>query len=79
MGYIDGKPVIEKQMDKDPVPSRLLAAVDDASLQADGIDGMRRVVFRMEDQAGNLLPFAHDFLKLSIKGRERSSGRMKCR
>ncbi|MCP4405231.1 MAG: hypothetical protein GY801_49015 [bacterium] len=78
MGYIDGKPVIEKQMVKDPVPSRLLTTVDDASLQADGID-VTRVVFRMEDQAGNLLPFAHDFLKLSIKGRERSSGRMKCR
>ncbi|MCP4400926.1 MAG: glycoside hydrolase family 2 protein, partial [bacterium] len=67
VGYVEGKAVIEKSFVNDPLPKRLQAVADDASLQADGID-VTRVVFRMEDRAGNLLPYLHDFLKLSVQG-----------
>jgi len=67
VGYVNGTPVIEKTFVGDPVPTQLIATADDASLHADRID-VTRVVFRMVDQAGNIIPYVHDFLKLSITG-----------
>ncbi len=67
VGYVNGQAVIEKRFVKDPLPTRLLATADDAELAADGID-TTRVVFRLEDQVGNLLPFLADTLKLTLTG-----------
>ena len=67
IGYLKGKAAIERRFANDPVPTRIVAAADDAELQADGID-VTRVVYTVVDQAGNLTPFLHEFLKLSVTG-----------
>ena len=67
IGYIDGKPVIRKFFVKDPVMSKLDIASDDTELRADGQDATR-IVFKVLDQAGNLLPYAPDFIKIEIEG-----------
>jgi beta-galactosidase len=67
VGYVNDKPVIIKQFVKDPVPTQLIALADDAALHADGID-VTRIVFKMVDQVGNVTPYVHDFLKLSLTG-----------
>lgn len=67
IGYIDGKPVIRKFFVKDPVMSKLDIAADDTELKADGQDATR-IVFKVLDQAGNLLPYAADFIKIEIEG-----------
>ncbi len=66
-GYVNEEQALEKTFAKNPVPSKLIATADDASLNADGID-VTRVVFTMVDQAANVLPYIHDFLKLSLSG-----------
>jgi len=67
VGHLNGKAVIERQFASDPVPTKIVAAADDSALQADGID-VTRVVYTAVDQAGNLTPFLHEFLKLSLTG-----------
>ncbi len=67
IGYIDGKPVVKKFFVKDPVMSQLDIAADDTELKADGQDATR-IVFKVLDQAGNLLPYAADFIKIEIEG-----------
>lgn len=67
VGHVNGKVVIERRLVSDPVPTKIFAAADDAALQADGID-VTRVVYTAVDQVGNLTPFLHEFLKLSLTG-----------
>ena len=67
VGYVNGKPALTKCFVKDPLPTQLLAAADDATLTADGSD-VTRVVFKIVDQAGNLLPYLPDVLKLTLTG-----------
>lgn len=67
IGYVDGINVIERPYAKDPVPAALSVEADDAQLMADGSD-TTRVVFKMVDQHGNLLPFINESLHLEIEG-----------
>lgn len=67
VGYVNGQPVIEKVFVKDPLPTKLIATPDDTSLIADGRD-VTRIVYTLVDQAGNLLPYINDFLKLRLSG-----------
>ena len=67
VGYLSGNAIIERTFAKDPVPKAIVAVADDAALQADGIDATR-IVYRAVDQVGNLTPFLHEFLKLSVSG-----------
>ena len=66
IGYIDGKPVVKKFFVKDPVMSQLDIAADDTELKADGQDATR-IVFKVLDQAGNLPPYAADFIRLKSR------------
>lgn len=67
VGYRDDQRVIEKRFVKDPIPFRPTATPDDNLLLGDGRD-VTRVVFRMADQAGNMLAYIHDSLKLQVNG-----------
>jgi beta-galactosidase len=67
LGYINGTQVIERKFAGDPVPTQLIAMADDAVLYADGID-TTRIIFKMLDQAGNVIPYVHECLKLKITG-----------
>ncbi len=67
VGHLNGKAAIERLFANDPVPTRIVAVADDEALQADGID-VTRVVYTAVDQVGNLTPFLHEFLKLTLTG-----------
>jgi beta-galactosidase len=67
IGYLNGNAAIEKRFVKNPLPTQLIAAADDTVLQADGID-VTRIVFQVVDQAGNILPYLSDVLKLTLTG-----------
>lgn len=62
-----GRPVQTLELPASPYVARLTCAADDCTLQADGADATR-VIFRLEDQAGNLLPFNQAVLQLSLEG-----------
>lgn len=67
VGYIDDKAVIEQSVEADGVPNRLELSIDDAELDADGAD-MTRVVFKIVDKYGNVLPYAISVVTLSVEG-----------
>ncbi len=62
-----GRPAAVRELSANPFAARLTAAADDDSLWADGSDSTR-VVFRLEDQNGNRLPFNQTVLELSLEG-----------
>lgn len=66
-GYLDGELVASRNFAADPVPTQLLAIADDLELKADGIDATR-IVFKLVDQAGNLLPYANEPISIEVAG-----------
>jgi beta-galactosidase len=68
-GYIGGRKVIERKMSGKGVDKLFIVEADDRELQADGID-MTRVVFRVADEFGNTLPFAHAAIQFTIENGE---------
>jgi beta-galactosidase len=53
------------------VPARLRVAADDGEISArtpDGTWDCTRVVFRLEDQFGNLMPFVNEYLDIELTG-----------
>lgn len=67
VGYVQGKAAAVKRFVKNPVPTTLSIEADDQVLEADGQDATR-VVFKMLDQAGNILPYINDFVKITVQG-----------
>lgn len=67
VGYVNELPVIEQSIDADGVPARLELSVDDSELVADGMD-MTRVVFKIVDTFGNVLPYAVATVTLDVSG-----------
>lgn len=67
VGYVDGQPVIVKKFMKNPVATTLEIEADHNHLDADGCD-VTRVVFRMVDQVGNLVPYINDFITIEVEG-----------
>lgn len=67
IGYLDGKQVASKQFAKNPVPTEILAQADDHQIDADGIDATR-IVFKLVDQAGNLLPYSNEPIQIDVEG-----------
>lgn len=67
IGYYQGKPLINRQFAKNPVLKDMEIKADDLQLQADGMD-MTRVVFKLVDQFGNLLPYINEWIRIEIEG-----------
>lgn len=67
VGYIGQKEAIRRKYCANPVASSLVGAADDEKLSAAEMDATR-VVYKLLDQYGNLIPYASDFVKLSIIG-----------
>ncbi|MCF3641777.1 glycoside hydrolase family 2 protein [Rhizobium sp. TRM95111] len=72
-GYVDGKAVKTVTLPADPVPARLEVAPDDTKLRAAEKDAVR-VVVRVLDQCGNLLPYFEEPVTLSLVGPGRIIG-----
>lgn len=72
-GYVDGRPVKTVTMPADPVPAELEVKPDDTALKA-GEKDATRVVVRVLDQCGNLLPFFEEPVSLSLDGPGRIIG-----
>lgn len=66
-GYYQGRQVIERKFCKAPVPSSVYVSADDLVLDASQKDATR-IVVKMLDQYGNLLPFMDDIIKIDVKG-----------
>jgi beta-galactosidase len=66
-GYIGGKQVIEKRMSGRGVDAKFLLLPDDRELAADGAD-TTRVVLRVTDEFGAVIPFANDSIRLELVG-----------
>ncbi len=67
IGYIGSKPAAVSRFVRNPIPSKLEITADDYQLKPDGQDATR-VVFRIVDQVGNLLPYINDFIQISLEG-----------
>lgn len=72
-GYYQGRSVIEKRLCKDPLPSELFVAADDLKLNASEKDATR-VVVKVLDQYGNLLPFCDEIIQINLQGPGRLIG-----
>ena len=72
-GYYQGRLIIEKRLCKDPLPGELFVAADDPALDASEKDATR-VVVKVLDQYGNLLPFCDEIIQLEVKGPGRLIG-----
>ena len=66
-GYIGGKLVITRQMSGTGVDAKFLLLPDDTRLVADGADSTR-VVLRVNDEFGNVRPFANESIKFELQG-----------
>jgi len=67
VGYIGGNEVIRKKMTNMPVPTTLSCVADDPEIYADGID-VTRVVCKLLDQAGNIMPYINEYIEFMIDG-----------
>jgi beta-galactosidase len=70
-GYVDGEPVITKKFVKNPVPTTLTAAADDAVLRAQTPEepyDVTRIVFEAVDQYGNSLDYLMDSIEFAVEG-----------
>ena len=65
IGYLDGKPVAERKIASDGVPSQLILTLDDELIEANGVD-MTRLVFRIADRYGNRLPYANQVIQFDV-------------
>lgn len=72
-GFYNGKQVIQKKLCKNPIPSELYVSSDDLRLNAAEKDASR-IVVKILDQYGNLLPFIDEIIKIEIKGPARLQG-----
>ncbi len=72
-GYYKEQPIIEKKLPKDPVPAQLYVEADDTLLQAAQKDATR-IVVKLMDQYGNILPFIDEIIKIQVNGPARLQG-----
>jgi beta-galactosidase len=72
-GYYNDKQVIEKKFSKEPVPSELYVSADDYVLDSSQKDATR-IVVKILDQCGNLLPFIDEIIKVEVKGPAKIQG-----
>ena len=66
-GFVDGKKVAEVRLSGNPLPTTLEVQVDDLELFANEKDATR-VIVRILDQAGRLVPFIDDVVCVKVTG-----------
>ena len=66
-GYLKGLKVISKSLAGDGVDRKFVVLPDDDTLVADGAD-TTRVVLRVNDQFGNVRPYANDPVSFQLEG-----------
>lgn len=66
-GYYKEQKVKEKIFCKNPIAKELTGSADDTVLSGDGRDATR-IVYKVIDQAGNVIPFINEFIKFNISG-----------
>lgn len=67
IGYVNDAAVITKSFSKNPILTTLSATADDCVLSSNDWD-TTRIVYRLLDQEGNLLPYINDSVELEIEG-----------
>ena len=73
LGFLGGKEVVRRRYVADPLPTRLEVAPDATALDAAARDEVR-VIVRALDQAGNVLPFLADAIRIEVEGPGRLIG-----
>jgi beta-galactosidase len=69
-GWIGGECAVAREYGSS-VPVRLTAAADDGEIRAvtpEGTWDTTRIVFRLEDQFGNVMPFVNEHLEIDVRG-----------
>lgn len=66
-GFHEGKLMIERKFCKDPLPTNLYVCADDIKLSAFEKDATR-IVVKVLDQYGNVLPFIDEIIKIELNG-----------
>ena len=66
-GYVGGKKVISRTWSGSGIDAKFVLVPDDTALIADGGD-TTRVVLRVEDEFGNIRPFAADAIAIKLDG-----------
>ncbi|CZT36693.1 glycoside hydrolase family 2 protein [Rhizobium sp. 9140] len=72
-GYVGGKAVKTVVLPADPLPTTLEIAPDDTALRAGEKDAVR-VIARVRDQGGNILPFFEEPIRFAVDGPGRIIG-----
>lgn len=67
VGYHGDQEMARKRFAKDPVATELVVTPDDTELVANGQD-VTRIVLKVVDQVGNLLPYLPESLKIEVTG-----------
>lgn len=67
VGYIDGKPVAEKEIKTAGAPAKITLVADRSMLDSSGND-LSYVTVRIEDSEGNLCPSASNLVRFSVVG-----------
>lgn len=67
VGYLEGRSVAEAWISSSRIPKKLELTTDTSSLIADGAD-MTRLVFRITDEYGNILPYATKVVSFVLEG-----------
>ncbi|EMI53268.1 glycoside hydrolase family 2 TIM barrel-domain containing protein [Rhodopirellula sallentina] len=68
VGYIDGKPVAEKEIKTAGAPAKIKLIPDRTELSSDGQD-LSYVTVRIEDADGNLCPLASNLVHFRVEGK----------
>ena len=66
-GYIQGREIINRRFSRNPIPTAITAVADDVNLSSGEMD-CTRVVYKVVDQAGNLLPYINELIQFEISG-----------
>ncbi len=67
VGYVDGKPVAQKEIKTAGAPAQVKLQADRTTISADGRD-LSYVTVRIEDRDGNLCPLASNRVQFSVQG-----------
>lgn len=67
IGYTGGREVIRKKFSKNPTAEKLAVKADDTKLLPGEMDATR-VVYKIVDQYGNIVPYVNEIIKFAVSG-----------